>query len=163
VIILNSNCSFVSCGAGSAQEQWLRSALAASDAPCTVAIMHHARFSSDRNHGSDPGLAPLWQALYDFGADVVVNGHAHVYERFAPQTPSGMADPAFGIRQFTVGTGGNGLYSFGTVQPNSQVRNATTHGVLKLTLHANSYDWKFVPEAGKTFTDSGTTACHGAP
>jgi hypothetical protein len=111
VISLNSNCSFVGgCGAGSPQEQWLRGVLQASSAPCTVAIMHHAWFNSGANHGSDPEVQPLWQALYDNGADVVVNGHEHVYERFGPQTPSGQADAVFGLRQFTVGTGGYGHY-----------------------------------------------------
>ena len=91
---------------------------------------------------------------------MVLNGHDHHYERFAPQTPSGVPDSARGIREFVVGTGGAERYGIRTVQPNSQVRNADTFGVLKLTLHASSYDWKFVPEAGKSFTDSGTTSCH---
>ena len=104
-------------------------------------------------------MAPLWQALYEFGADVILNGHEHVYERFAPQNPSGAADP-LGIRQFTVGTGGRNHYPFGTIQPNSEVRNSTTFGVLKLTLHAGSYDWQFVHVSGATFTDSGTANCH---
>jgi acid phosphatase type 7 len=91
---------------------------------------------------------------------VILNGHEHVYERFAPQTPAALADPTTGIRQFTVGTGGASHYTFGTIQPNSEVRNGTTYGVLELTLHATSYDWQFVPVSGATFTDSGTGSCH---
>ena len=97
----------------------------------------------------------LWQDLYDAGADVILNGHAHVYERFAPQTPSGALDTANGIREFVVGTGGAALDAFSTIAPNSQARNNTTFGVLKLTLHPTGYDWAFTPGAGGTFTDSG--------
>jgi hypothetical protein len=91
---------------------------------------------------------------------VVLSGHDHDYERFAPQTSSGAPDPARGIREFVVGTGGRSHYSFGTIRANSQVRNSDTNGVLKLTLHPTSYDWQFVPEAGETFSDSGTSNCH---
>ena len=92
---------------------------------------------------------------------MILNGHEHVYERFAPQTPGAAADSATGIRQFTVGTGGRSHYTFSaTIQPNSQVRNGSTYGVLKLTLRATGYDWQFVPVAGATFTDSGTGSCH---
>ena len=103
---------------------------------------------------------PLFQALYDHDAEVVVTGHNHHYERFAPMDPAGTLDTANGIRHFVAGMGGVGHYSFGTPQPNSQVRNSTAFGVLKFTLHGNSYDWQFVPVAGQTFTDSGTTLCH---
>lgn len=105
-------------------------------------------------------MGPLWQALYDDGAELVLNGHAHVYERFAPQTPTGAADAATGIRQITVGVGGKSLAGFGTIAANSQVRDNQTYGVLKLTLQADGYTWQFVPVAGKTFTDSGSGACH---
>jgi hypothetical protein len=161
IIVLNSNsdCGTISCAAGSAQEQWLRADLAANPTACTLAYWHHPRFNSGAEHGNDLNVAPLWQALYDFHADVILNGHEHVYERFAPQNPSGVAD-ATGIRQFTVGTGGKNHYPLGTIQPNSQIQNATTYGVLKLTLHASSYDWQFVPVAGGSFTDSGTGSCH---
>ncbi|HET9771641.1 MAG TPA: metallophosphoesterase [Acidimicrobiia bacterium] len=164
VIVLNSNCAAVGgCGAGSAQEQWLRSVLAASDAQCTVALWHHPRFSSASNDPNKLTFKAFWQALYEYGAEVVLAGHDHVYERFGLQDPSGNADAAFGLRQFTVGSGGKSHQSFKAAQPNSDVRNGSTYGVLKLTLHADSYDWQFVPVAGKTFTDTGTTACHGAP
>ena len=104
-------------------------------------------------------MQPLWQALYEYGADVVLVGHEHNYERFAPQDPSGNADPARGIRQFVVGTGGRSHYPFGFPIANSEVRNRDTYGVLKLTLHSTSYTWEFIPEAGKTFKDSGDAAC----
>jgi hypothetical protein len=100
--------------------------------------------------------------LYNAGAEIVLTGHNHQYERFAPQTPAGAADPARGIREFVVGTGGAAHYAFGAVKPNSQVRNSTTFGVLKLTLGAGSYSWKFLPVAGQSFTDSGTGTCHWA-
>ena len=105
-------------------------------------------------------MRPIFQALYDFGAELVINGHNHNYERFAPQNPSGGLDTARGLREFVVGTGGASHYSFGTMQPNSQVRNSDTFGVLKLTLGTSGYDWQFLPEAGRTFTDSGSGACH---
>jgi hypothetical protein len=164
VIVLNSNCDKVGgCHQGSAQEQWLRATLAAGRAECTVALWHHPGFSSATIHRSDPVYRPFWQALYDHGAEAVLVGSDHVYERFGFQNPAGDADAVFGLRQFTVGTGGRSHQSFKTALPNSEVRNGGTYGVLKLTLHANSYDWRFVPAAGATFTDSGTSACHGAP
>ncbi|NUT32341.1 MAG: DNRLRE domain-containing protein [Hamadaea sp.] len=157
VVSLNSE---ISMSAGSAQEQWLRADLAASTKPCTLAYWHKPRFTSGANHAPNTSTGPLVQALYDYNADVIVTGHNHHYERFAPMNPSGAADSSRGIRHFVAGMGGASLYSFGTIQPNSQIRNNNTFGVLKFTLHAGSYTWQFVPEAGKTFTDSGTTACH---
>jgi hypothetical protein len=164
VVVLDSDCTFVGgCGAGSAQEQWLRADLAAHPANCTVAMMHHPRFSSGA-HGNATAMAPFWQALYEAGADLVLAGHDHDYERFAPMNPGGAADPAFGIRSFIVGTGGFSHSQFGaTFQPNSERHDDTSYGVLKLTLHNGTYDWQFVPEAGKTFTDAGTGTCHAAP
>jgi hypothetical protein len=162
VIVLNSSlgCTPIGCAPGSPQEQWLRADLAAHANVCTLAYWHHPRFNSGASHGDYPPVGPFWDALYEHGADVVLNGHDHVYERFAPQTPGAAADPARGIRQFTAGTGGRGLYSFGTIKPNSEVRQSNTLGVLKLTLRATSYDWEFVPVAGGTFADSGTGQCH---
>jgi len=156
ILALNSE---IALNAGSAQEQWLRAELAAHSNVCTLAYWHRPRFSSGQ-HGNNTDVQALWQALYQYHADVVLNGHDHTYERFAPQNPNAQAD-ANGIREFVVGTGGIGLYAFLTVEPNSQVRNNTTHGVLMLTLHATSYDWQFVPIAGETFTDSGTSNCIG--
>ena len=156
VVSLNSN---IEMSAGSAQERWLRADLAAHRAACTLAYWHHPLFSSGE-HGNTPAVQPLWQALYDAGADVVIAGHDHTYERFAPQTPAGERDPARGIRQFIAGTGGASLYAFTSLAPNSEVRNNTTHGVLKLTLRPRSYAWAFVPAAGGRFRDSGNGNCH---
>jgi hypothetical protein len=157
IISLNSN---ISMAAGSPQETWLRADLSLHPAPCSLAYWHHPRFSSGTTHGSSSAPRPVWQALYDAHADVVVVGHEHQYERFAPQQPDGTADPTNGIRQFVVGTGGAGLYPFGPAIANSEVRNNTTHGVIKLTLRPNGYDWEFVPVAGGTFRDSGSGTCH---
>lgn len=158
VVVLNS---VLSLEAGSEQERWLRADLAAHQTTCTVAYWHHPRFSSGSRHGGSPELQPTWQALYDHDADLVLSGHEHHYERFAPQDPSGHADPKRGIRQFVVGTGGGkGHYPFGRVADNSEKRNGDTFGVLKLTLHPTSYDWEFVPVEGKIFRDSGSRACH---
>jgi hypothetical protein len=160
VIVLNSNCEVVGCMAGGSQEKWLREDLAAHPATCTLAYWHHPRFSSGTTHGSSTAVAPLWTALYEAGADVVLAGHEHNYERFARLDPAGQPDDARGIRQFVVGTGGRSHYGFGAALPGSEVRNANTYGVLALTLRATSYQWQFVPEAGKSFTDSGSANCH---
>lgn len=161
IVALNSNCNDIDagCDAGSPQEQWLRQDLAANPRMCTLAYFHHPLFSSG-SHGGSASVLELWQALYDFGADVVLNGHDHNYERFAPQDPAGNADPESGIRQFVVGTGGTDLRNAGPPVANSEVLDAETHGVLKLTLHSTSYDWEFVPVAGETFGDAGSDDCH---
>ena len=163
-IVLNANCSKVGgCNAGSAQERWLLADLKASSAQCTIAFWHQARFTSSRT-SPDGATLPLWQDLYDYGAEIVVNGHYHNYERFAAQTPAGVADPSTGIREFVVGTGGAGLSGFkSVVMANSQVRDRSTYGVLKLTLHDDGYDWRFIPIAGQSFSDSGSADCHGRP
>jgi hypothetical protein len=161
VIVVNSNCGEVGgCRAGSVQEQWVRRDLAASTRTCTLAYWHHPRFTSGSEHGNATEMQPIWQALHDYGAEIVLSGHNHQYERFAPQTPTGTLDTARGIRQFVVGTGGASHYGFGKARPNSEVRNSTAFGVLKLTLSVNSYTWQFVPVSGQTFTDSGTGTCH---
>lgn len=158
IISLNSN---VAAGAGSAQEQWLRADLAATSAACVLAYWHHALFSSGSRHGNDPRTQALFQALYDYGADVVITAHDHHYERFAPQNPNGQADPT-GIRVFVVGTGGAALRPIGRIQLNSEMRNVATYGVLKLTLEPTSYDWEFIPIVGQSFRDSGSAACFGS-
>lgn len=161
VIALNSNCASVGgCNAGSPEEQWLRADLAAHPNQCTLAYWADPRFSSGSEHGSDPAMQDFWQALYDSKADVVLSGHDHDYERFAPQTPTGVRDDSNGIREFVVGTGGRSHYAFATPVTNSEVRDSTSYGVLQLTLHPGSYDWRFRPVSGATFTDSGSTACH---
>jgi hypothetical protein len=164
VVVLNSNCAAVGgCGLSSPQGRWLQAVLAASTADCTVAYWHAPRFSSAVNHGSDATYQAFWQALYDAGADVVLAGHDHVYERFALQSPTGAPDPSFGIRQFTVGTGGRSLYGFRTPLPTSQFRYNASYGVLRLTLHRGAYDWQMVRTGDAAVVDSGTGACHGAP
>jgi hypothetical protein len=161
VVALNSMCEKVGgCGKESPMVTWLKDDLRTNaDKGCTLAYFHHPLFSSGP-HGNHAKMRPTWRALYRANAEVIISAHDHVYERFAPQTPDGVADSTSGIREFVVGTGGRSHYSFGTIKANSEVRNSDTFGVLKLTLHPRSYDWQFVPVAGQTFTDSGTTLCH---
>ena len=161
IVVLNSECKEVGgCVAGSAEEKWLRTDLAAHPAACTLAYWHKPLFSSGGTHGNDLEIRPLWRALYEAKADVVVNGHDHDYERFAPQTAEGKADSELGIREFVVGTGGKSLRPFGAAKPNSEVRYVGSFGVLKLTLRARSYDWEFLPVEGSAFQDSGSAQCH---
>jgi hypothetical protein len=161
LIALNSNCSQVAgCEAGSPQETWLRADLAAHPAACTLAYWHHPRFSSGR-HGGTPATQPLWQALQEAGADLVLSGHDHDYERFAPQSADGVPDAARGIREFVVGTGGKNHGGFYAIAPNSEVRDDHTYGVFALTLHPTGYDWRFVPTPGSVFVDVGGGVCHG--
>jgi hypothetical protein len=136
---------------------WLKGDLEAHPDRCTLAYFHKPLFSSGYSRGN-PVVKPLWNVLYNHHADVIVSGHDHVYERFARQTPSGALDE-HGIREFVVGTGGAELGGFNYEARHSQVRNATTRGVLKLKLMSGGYSWKFVPVAGKTFTDSGFNYC----
>ena len=159
VVVLNSN---ISMAVGSPQLQWLIADLQASTALCTVAYWHHPLFSSTST-GVRTAIRPVWDVLYKYGADLVVNGNPRFYERFAPQAPDETLDPAYGIREFISGLGGSGTNSIGTVRPNSEVRQRSDLGVLKLTLAADSYSWEFVPIAGKTYTDRGTGSCHGQP
>ena len=141
------------------QLRWLQRDLADNRTRCTLAYWHHPRFSSGVEHGSDDVVAPLWDVLYESGADVVLNGHEHIYERFAPQDPNGQLDPGRGIRQFLVGTGGAPHDGFGAVLPTTQARDADTYGVLKLTLGSGEYDWRFLATEGD-FRDSGSGSCH---
>jgi hypothetical protein len=139
---------------------WLRHHLAASSKPCTAAYWHKPLFTSASNHAPETATRPLFQALYDNNAEIVMAGHNHNYERFAPMNPQGVLDNTRGIQSFVAGMGGVGFYGFGTIQPNSLARNNDTFGVLKMTLHSNSWDWAFVPQAGKTYNDSGSGTCH---
>ncbi|MDX6642869.1 MAG: hypothetical protein QOD76_831, partial [Solirubrobacteraceae bacterium] len=150
VIVLNSNCSIVSCAAGSPQEQWLRGDLAQSRAPCTLAYWHHPLFTSgpNRNDPNDLATYPLWVALQDAGADVVLNGHDHHYERFAPQDALGNRDELAGIREFVVGTGGRSLYDFQRRSANSEFRDQANFGAIELTLRPSGYDWRFFTTTG---------------
>ena len=160
LVALNSNCDEVGCGSGSPQLDWLRRDLAANSKRCTLAYWHHPRFTSSEVHDNDPAVEPFWEVLYEQGADLVVVGHAHNYERFAPQDPDGDEDAARGLRQFVVGTGGKSLYPFEEPKPNSEVRDAGAYGVLRLTLRESGYDWEFVPEEGEDFWDEGSADCH---
>jgi len=161
IVSLNSECAEIGgCNEGSLEEKWLRADLAAHPAACTLAYFHKPLFSSGATHGNDPEVKPLFQALYDANADVVLGGHDHDYERFAPQDANGKPDSARGIREIVVGTGGKSHRVFAAPLPNSEIRDNTAFGVLKLTLKSDSYEWKFIPEAGKTFTDFGIGQCH---
>src|SRR6266542_1178037 len=164
VVVLNSN---ISMSAGSTQEKWLKADLAASPRLCTLAYWHHPLYAATSGSGSggvtDTKSRPRWDDLSAAGADLVLGAHRHMYERQAPQKPDRTADPVYGIREFIVGTGGVSRISPTNVSKNSQVRDGDTYGVLKVWLYSDSYAWKFVPIAGKTFSDSGSTACHGAP
>jgi hypothetical protein len=161
IVALNSECARIGCTARSAQYQFLTADLAAHPTTCTLAYWHRPRFTSS-GRGGTSRVKKFWDALYAAGAEIVLGGNQHYYERFATQTPSQQASED-GIREFVLGTGGKSHGKFGTTQPNSEVRNNDAYGVLELTLHSTSYDWQFVPEAGASFTDSGTTACHTAP
>lgn len=165
IVALNTNC-FVrdlgGCGAGSPQETWLKADLAEHPNACVIAYGHHALFSSGvlKKHAIHPELKQLWQDLYEAHADLVLAGHEHSYERFAPQNPDGEADAKNGIREIVVGTGGRDHGPLGFPTPNSEVRNSDTFGVLKLTLTPGTYTWVFIPEEGRTFRDSGAGVCH---
>src|SRR5512143_3907861 len=157
---LNSNCGDIGgCGVGSAEVAWLRADLAAHPSECVLAYWHHPRFSSGL-HGSNAFVAGLWDALYAAGAELVLNGHDHSYERFAPQSDAGSLDPDRGIVEFVVGTGGFSHYEFPRLLPNSRAHDNTTFGVLELTLSPGSWSAQFVPVPGRSFTDSASGTCH---
>jgi hypothetical protein len=156
IIALNSE---ISAFPGSPQFEWLRSELAANPTRCTLAYFHTPVFGSGSN-GGNPHMQAIWGVLQAAGADVVVNGHNHSYERFAPQDADGRPDAVRGLRQFVVGTGGAPLTSMPFTAANSEVRSNSSWGVLKLTLLGDAYDWEFVPVAGGAFTDRGTGNCH---
>jgi PKD repeat protein len=156
VIVLNSS---LSTSASSSQVQWLRADLQANPKTCTMALWHYPLFSSGAS-GPRTSMKPLWDALYQFGADVVLNGHYAIYERFAPQTPAGVADPVNGIRAFTVGTGGQNSNSLVTTADNSEIRMKGVYGVLRLILMPNGYTWSYEQAAGVALSDSGSTVCH---
>ena len=160
VVVLDGNCGLAGrrCGSGSQQARWLREDLAASNARCTLALLHQPRFSSGQ-HGDDRAVGPLWDALHEAGADLVLAGHDHDYERFGPQDPDGRADSARGITEIVAGTGGAELEAFGEAQANSLVRVNDAYGLLELTLLADSWSFRFVDVDG-TVRDQGIGACH---
>jgi hypothetical protein len=143
----------------SPQGRWLSADLSRNRRLCTLAYFHHPRFSSGPHHTSRRAI-DLWSTLARSGVDVVISGHDHIYERFAPMTANGNADEHGGMRQFVVGTGGVSHYSIQGIARNSQVRNNDTYGVIRLALHGNGYEWKFVPVRGRLFSDAGTGRCH---
>lgn len=155
IYVLNSE---IDVSAASAQVAWLQADLAANPRQCVLAYWHRPRWSSGAKHGDHPEMQTLWQIFYDAGAEVVINGHEHNYERFVEM--DGLGSPVSpGLREFVVGTGGAGLYDFGTPLVTSEVRDNSTFGVLKLTLHETGYDWEFIPVIGSMFTDSGSGSC----
>lgn len=156
IVMLDSEC-INGCNTTSSQYMWLKNDLETAQASCTMAMWHHPVFSSGM-HGNSERAHDLWNLLYNYGAEVVVNGHDHYYERFAPQNKAGQADSQ-GIREFIVGTGGKDLYAVTSIQPNSEIRNAETFGVMKFDLKPGSYTWEFIPIEGSTFTDKGEGSC----
>jgi len=167
IVVLNTNCGssqLGGCAEGSPEETWLRQDLAAHLNVCTLAYGHHALFSSGLfpKHAEHPELRAFWQDLYDAHADLILAGHEHSYERFAPQDPQSNPDPEHGIREIVVGTGGRSHTPFGYAKPNSEVRDDKTYGVLKLTLSPGKYRWEFIPVPGTSFHDSGEDVCHAS-
>jgi hypothetical protein len=162
VVVLNTECTRIDngagCAVGSLQEQWLRSDLTASGKPCTLAVGHRPRWSSNSFASSD--IAPLVDVLYAHRVEVYLSGHSHGYERFAPQNPAGARDDAAGIREFVVGTGGRDSSGFGTVASNSEIRKNKLFGVMKLTLGATGYGWSYLPDPSTPFADSGQMSCN---
>jgi hypothetical protein len=161
VVVLNSMCvegKGPPCDEGSEQLDWLRADLAAHRTACTLAVWHHPRFSSAAE-GDAPPVSPMYQALVDAGAELLLSGHAHNYERFAPQDVFGHLDATNGIRQLVVGTGGGEHAGFGTPEPNSEVRVENQWGIIELTLHARSYEFRFLTVDG-VVADSGSEPCH---
>ena len=159
VVVLNSNCLIVACGPGSEQYEWLRRDLATNGKDCTAAYFHHPRWSSGYLHKSQVRSAPFWELLYRYGADVTFAGNDHNYQRFAPLDPSGNPDPVRGIRQFVVGMGGAVHYRIDEFLAGTEAANTDAYGVLKLTLRPGAYDWEFLPQEGRTFTDTGSSPC----
>ena len=162
IVVLNDNNDFVPNAAGSAQDQWLVADLAANTKQCVMAIWHQPRFFSSNTAGFTSRLSRkiFWDRLYAAGADVVLNGHQHHYERFHPMNPDGVRDDANGIHEFIVGTGGESTATPTLeIHPNSIVRQGT-FGVIKMTLGPGTYSWEFIPMQGQTFTDSGSASCH---
>jgi hypothetical protein len=160
VIVINSNCAQIDgCGVGSPQDIWLRADLAAHPARCTLAYWHHPRFSSGQA-GDAGSMDTIWTDLFSAGAEIVLNGHDHEYERFAPQDGEGKLDEIHGIREFVVGTGGKNHMNFRAIKANSEVHDNTSFGFLELALNDGLYSWRFVSDPPGGFSDSGSGSCH---
>src|SRR5215204_357830 len=166
IVVLNSNCDYVSCNSTSAQATWLQNDLVTQPTQCTLAYMHHPLYATGTG-GLEPRVKPLWQILYNNGADVILNGHDHRYERLARIDPNDNPDPNHGIRPLIAGTGGDpGSGTSDTNEPNSQLKIFGKAGVLRMSLNDTSYSWKFVAVDGTAngnVMDSGTESCHRAP
>jgi acid phosphatase type 7 len=163
IVSLDSNCELPGnggCGLDSPTMQWLKSNLELNSKPCTLVYFHHPRWSSNLPEGGSKKMQTAWTIMFNAGVDVVLAGHSHSYERFAPFDAQGRVNWSRGLRSFVVGTGGAELKLFSGALAGSQVRNGATFGVLKLVLRAADYTWQFIPVAGKTFTDSGSGVCH---
>jgi hypothetical protein len=162
IIALDSDCAEArvgGCGTGSAQEAWLRASLAASTAACTLVYWHHPLYTTGNGDGDGLPMATIWQDLAGAGAELVLNGHSHSYQRYAPLDGAGALD-AGGVQEIVVGTGGDNLTPTPVTDPKVVVRSSSSFGVLRLSLRPGGYDWTFVPAAGGTFTDSGSRDCH---
>jgi hypothetical protein len=160
LIALNSNCGAVGgCDAGSPQHDWLKADLAASNAGCTLAYWHAPRFASG-HYRNDSDYQPFWELLFDDGAEIVLNGHDHSYQRYAPMTPTGTRNDDKGIREFVVGTGGKNHTAVDSSGTNREAAEDSTYGVLEVTLKDGSYDWRFVPDTRDGYTDTGSGSCH---
>jgi len=160
LIALNSVCGAVGgCDAGSPQHEWLKADLAASNAACTLAYWHAPRFASG-HYSNDTDYQPFWELLFEDGAEIVLNGHDHSYQRYAPMTPTGTRNDEKGIREFVVGTGGKNHTAVDSSGTNREAAEDGTYGVLQLTLREGSYDWRFVPDVRGGYTDSGSGTCH---
>ncbi len=158
ILMLNSNCNRIDCSPDGPQLTWLKADLEAHASLCSLAVWHHPRFTSGLTEGG--ALYNFWDILYQHGVDIIINGHDHNYERFAPQDPNGSADPQHGIREFVVGTGGASQLPLGSLKPNSEAFNSGAFGVLKLSLGEQDYAWEFIPVEGQSFSDSGSSLCH---
>ncbi len=156
VYALNSE---IDASATSAQAQWLKKDLAANPRKCVLAYWHRARWSSGSDHGNDSKTQALWSILHDAKAELVLSGHSHNYERFAPMNKSGGA-VSVGLQEIVVGTGGAGHDGFSTALSASRARNSSTYGVLRLFLQPDRYSWRFLPVSGQSYSDTGTILCH---
>lgn len=164
VYALDSSCWLGDrCRKGSAQYRWLERDLERHPVACSMAVLHHPTYTSGPR-GNGGRTRPLIRLLYRAGAELVVNGHDHFYERFAPARPWGRIDRRHGVRQFIVGTGGAPLYGFRSRTPgHSRVRQNRVHGILWLRLEPDAYAWRFIPVRRGAFDDRGSSACHGPP
>ncbi len=159
IYALNSNCNYIGgCDANSPQVKWLKQTLLQNPSQCSLAYWHHPRFSSGR-HGNTSFMQDIWATVAKAGVEVVLAGHDHTYERFAPLDSSGNPNPK-GTQAFVIGTGGRSLYAFINPHPHSQVKQNSSLGVSKFGLEPNGYSWEFLAADGSDFKDSGNGKCY---